>query len=84
MKKTIWLQSLGECSAIPSEEIKPGMLVSWNYAFQEYEVVSIRPVSKCFFEMVERNIKTGTEYKRRLKRGRLVAAQFVTPKTAAV
>lgn len=76
MANTIHLQALGSVSAIFAEEVRPGMLLSWNYAYQEYECVSCEQVSACFFLLTERSLKDGKEYSRRIKRGRLIAAAW--------
>jgi hypothetical protein len=73
-KGLIHLQDIGDVPAIPARELKPGMRLSWNYAYKKYEVASIRDASKDFIEIVERNIETGSEHVRRLKKDRLVAA----------
>ena len=72
----IHLQGIGEVEAIPAEEVKPGMLISWNYSPNGYEVVKIEKATPCFFALTERDVKTGETYLRRLKAGRLVAAEF--------
>jgi hypothetical protein len=76
----IHLQGIGNVRAIPARELKPGMLLSWNYSPNGYEVASVREVSPNFIEIVERNRESGKETPRRLKKDRLVAAEAPKPK----
>ena len=72
--QTIHLQGIGRCHAIPAERLEPGMVLSWNYSPLAYEVVSVKFTSLHYMQVVERNIETGVEYTRKLKRDRLVVA----------
>ena len=78
---TIYLQGFGDVPAIPSQDVKPGMLLCWNGSWKESVVVSMEQTTPFFFHLVEADRQTGKEYLRRVKRDRLIAA-FV-PKTAA-
>ena len=80
----IHLQGIGKVEAIPAEEVKAGMLVSWNYSPNGYEVVSIERATTCFLNMTERDVKTGETYLRRVRIGRLVAAEFPKGRLATV
>lgn len=68
------LQGIGLCAAIPAEQLEPGMLLSWNYSPLSYEVVSVELTTPHYMQIVERNVETGHEHTRKLKRTRLVAA----------
>jgi hypothetical protein len=70
----IHLQSLGRVKAKPASELKVGDLLSWNYAYKEYQVKSIRDISPKSIEIIEVNINDGKEYKIRLLKKRLVAS----------
>lgn len=75
MSNTIHLQGLGDLPAILASDLRVGMKLSWNYSYCGYEVVSIEEASAKFLKVVERNVKTGQEFTRRLKKDRLVAAK---------
>lgn len=70
----IHLQGIGKVPAIKAAELTVGILLSWNYSWNGYQVISIREVSRQFIEIVERCVETGAESTRRLKKDRLVAA----------
>lgn len=70
------LQGIGVCEGIPAERLEPGMLLSWNYSPCGYEVVRIDSISPCYLLLTERNRDTGQQSQRRLKRDRLVVADW--------
>jgi len=74
MTDSIHLQGIGRVPAIPARDLRPGMLLSWNYSWRAYKVESVKDASPMFMEVVETNVQTGRQSKRRLKKNRLVAA----------
>ena len=64
----------GDFAGIPAADLRPGMLLSWNYSPKGYEVVAVRPISANFIEIDEKNRSTGKITSRRLKKTRLVVA----------
>ncbi len=76
IKNSIHLQGIGRCAAIPAQEIKVGMLISWNCSPNGHAVESIKEVSEHFIEIVEKDRNTQVISTRRLRKDRLVAAEF--------
>ena len=66
------LQGLGTVGAIKTEDLQSGMLLCWNGGYASYYVKSIEQTSKCFYTMVQVDIKTGVEYSSRYKIDRLI------------
>jgi hypothetical protein len=75
---TIHLQGIGLCKAVEAQNLKPGMLLSWNHAPLAYEVIKIEEASEQFIWLTEKNRTTGNIFKRKLKKTRLVAAKRLT------
>lgn len=70
------LQGIGLCDAIPANELKVGMYLSWNCSPNGYVVESIREATPKFLEIVEKSRETGKTNARRLKKDRLVVAEM--------
>ena len=61
------LQGLGTVGAVKAEELMVGMKLCWNYSMGEYVVENIEKISKCFYKLTEKNIKSGKTYERKIK-----------------
>ena len=70
----IHLQGIGKVAAKPAGELIVGDILSWNYTYKGFEVVSIAPRGKKSISIVERCIADGKEYTRNLLKSRQVAA----------
>ena len=71
MKNAIRLQGIGWGPATPTEQIKPGDRLMWNYGYVSV-VLAVEKASEKYlnFHLKEED---GKEYIRRMKIGRLVA-----------
>lgn len=76
--KTTHLQNIGAHPALPTEELRVGDIMVWNWGYTS-EVISIKQVSKCFFE-IEEKATDGKVYTRRAKVGRLIACKRAAEK----
>ncbi len=75
-ERTIHLQGIGRVPAVEAQDLRPGMILSWNDAPAEFKVISVRPLSSQYVELTEASRVTGEVFRRRLKKTRLVGASW--------
>ncbi|RMB04984.1 hypothetical protein BXY39_2559 [Eilatimonas milleporae] len=73
--KTIHPQGIGKLPAIPAGDLKVGDILSWNNAPDACTITRIVRETEKSIWIIERERKTGKDYKRRLPKKRLVAAR---------
>jgi hypothetical protein len=75
-ERTLHLQGIGRVAAVEAQDLKPGMILSWNYAPAKYMVLSVRSISAHYVELTEANRVTGEVSRRRLKKTSLIGASW--------
>ena len=71
------LQGIGTVGAVKAEELMIGMKLCWNYSIGEYVVENIEKISKCFYKLTEKNIKSGKTYERKIKNDKLIGVATI-------
>lgn len=70
------IQAVGLCNALRTDQLERGDVVVWNYGTTS-EVIGIRKVTECFFEVTFSDGGTKT-HARRFRSSRLVAVTGAT------
>ena len=82
-RKLVHLIAVGDMPGTPAGELRAGDCLMWNFG-SVYQVTAVREASPKFMEITERATKGGEEYKRRLRKDRLVVRLTPTQARRAV